>query len=189
MNSAWKIILATLVIFGAGVVTGGVVVAHSQRVKQRELFWQFRQAVTRPQPGNVTAPGERRQQPNANPSFPQQARLELLRRIEREMTLTSGQREKIEAIIREGQERTREIMQPVQPQLQKEMRVTQERIRDILTEEQRARFDELMKMRPQRRADDPSQPERRNREPRRPFPPPDSNGEPRPDGQPPQREN
>lgn len=169
MNS-WKVVLATVVIFAAGVVTGGMLVARTQQLGARGARINPRPTFSRPPVPNNDAPADPRPQTSPIPNFQQQARIELLRRIGREMTLTSGQREKIEAIIREGQERTREIMQPVQPQLGREMRATQERIREILTEEQRERFDELLKQRPQRRPEDQAPAERRPREPRRQLP-------------------
>jgi len=166
--NTWKVILATLVIFGTGVVTGGLLVMHSERVKQRQL-WMFSRAdrnhPVRPdqREPNLPPPGTSNRliepstrQPNLLPS---RLRMDLLERIERQIDLTTGQREKIEEILREGQERTRQIMEPVQADLQKQVRTTHDRIRDLLTEEQQLRFDALM--RPQRRSEDLLSPERR----------------------------
>jgi len=176
--NTWKIILATLVIFGTGVVTGGLLVTHNERAKQRQAWLLNRAEKNRPgrpefrepnlpPPGAsnpVIEPGMR--QPNLLPSA---LRMDLLQRIERQMNLTSGQREKIEEILREGQEHTRQIMEPVQPELQKQMKSTRDRIRDVLTEDQQRRFDEMM--RPQRRLDETASPERRMQ--RQPFRPQD----------------
>jgi hypothetical protein len=189
MNT-WKVVLATLVIFATGVFTGGLLVAHSQQIKLREIRMIQRESGARQPGAGRIQNADPRQQPNPTPNFPQQARLELLRRIEREMTLTSGQREKIETIIREGQERTRQIMEPVQPELGKEIRATQQRIREILTEEQRVNFDELMKQRPQRRLEEQPMQDRRPREQRRQLPSPDSADRPSmPESKPLPREN
>ena len=173
MNT-WKVILATLVIFGTGVVTGGLLVTHSERVKQRQLWMQNRFEKNRPPrpdvrepslpPGGVSNPGI---EPDGRPPFglPSRLRLDLLERIERNIEITPGQREKIEEILREGQERTRQIMEPVQPELQRQMRTTHERIREVLTDEQQRRFDQLM--RPQRRGEEPPPSDRRmQRQPR-----------------------
>ena len=167
MNT-WKVILATLVIFGTGVVTGGLLVTHNERTKQRQ-FWLLNRAEKnrpgRPEMREPNLPPPMASNPAAEPGMRQQnllptaLRMDLLQRIERQMNLTSGQREKIEEILREGQERSRQIMEPVQPELQKQMKSTRDRIRDVLTEEQQKRFDELM--RPQRRGDEPLSPERR----------------------------
>jgi hypothetical protein len=191
--NTWKVILATLVIFGTGVVTGGLLVTHSERVKQRQQWMLNRVERNRPvrseaheqnfpPPGGANPGGESGQrQPNLLPSM---LRMDLLQRIERQIDLTTGQREKIEEILREGQEHTRQIMEPVQPELQKQMRTTRERIREVLTEEQQRHFDELM--RPPRRTDESLSPERRMQrqqfrpqdgQPRFPGPGP-RNGEP-----------
>jgi hypothetical protein len=191
--NTWKVILATLVIFGTGVVTGGLLVTHSERVKQRQFWVQNRaerNRPIRPEPREPNLPPPGASNPMSEPGgrqpnvLPAMLRLDLLQRIERHMDLTTGQREKIEEILREGQEHTRQIMEPVQSELQKQMRTTRDRIRDVLTEEQQRRFDELM--RPQRRGDEPLSPERRNQrqqfrpqdgQPRFPGPGP-RNGEP-----------
>ena len=182
MNT-WKVILATLVIFGSGVVTGGLLVSHSERVKQRQVWLQNRNQPSRPVRSELrpSAPVPSGANPAAQPPgsmtsplLPTALRLDLLQRIERQIQLTPGQREKIEEILREGQERSRQIMEPIQGELQKQVRVTRERIREVLTQDQQGKFDELM--RPQRRFDESCPAERRQqRQPLRPL-----DGGPRP---------
>lgn len=196
MNT-WKVILATLVIFGTGVVTGGLLVTHSERVKQRQAWQQNRidrnrqpraeiREPNQPPPVDVSSPatGPAGRQPNATSLLPAMLRMDLLQRMERQMDLTTGQREKIEEILREGQEQTRQIMEPVHGELQKQVRATRERIRGVLTDDQQRQFDELM--RPQRRGDESLPGERRMQrqqfrpqdgQPRFPGPGP-RNGEP-----------
>jgi Spy/CpxP family protein refolding chaperone len=123
--NTWKVILATLVIFVAGLVTGAVVVWHSGRV-----FLPSRQ-----RPG-----GHPVQQIN-----PGGMRIELLRRMQRELDLTPEQHAKIEKLLKESQERTRKIMEPVAPQLREELRHTREAFRTVLTPEQQQRFDQLLR--------------------------------------------
>ena len=72
-------------------------------------------------------------------------RFDLLRRMQSELGLTSEQKDRIDAILRQGQERTRKIMEPVRPQLQEEVRKAKAAFRDALTPEQQARFDALLK--------------------------------------------
>jgi Spy/CpxP family protein refolding chaperone len=121
----WKVILATMVIFGTGVVTGGLLVRAS-----------------RPLPPAQRIPGMGRA---SQPPSPGGARVEFLRRMTRELDLTTEQRERVDKIIRESQERTKIISEPVAPLLRQEtVRVKQE-FREALTPEQRARFDELVK--------------------------------------------
>ncbi len=143
MNS-WRVILATVVIFGAGVGTGGLLVHHVDQARH-----------VRPQHGGF-AP--RAGQP---PFSPGGLRLELLRRMQRELNLTPQQNERIDAILRQAQERTRKIMEPVRPQLQDEVKKVQQAFRDVLTPEQQARFQEALQ----------KQQQQRGREPRRAQPP------------------
>lgn len=110
MNT-WKVIVATIVIFATGAVTGALIVGHS--------------AHPRPGPGGM--------------------RLEFLRRMERDLDLSKEQREKIDKILKESQEQTRRIMEPVAPALHTELQRTKEEFRQVLTSAQQARFDQLLK--------------------------------------------
>ncbi len=123
----WKVILAALVIFGTGIVTGGLVVEQSARL---------RTPPSRPGPAAVHS---------AQSSSAGGMRLEFLRRIERDLNLSAAQRERIGKLISESQERTRKLMEPVAPQLHQEMLHTKEAFRDVLTPQQAARFDELLR--------------------------------------------
>lgn len=131
MNT-WKVILATLVIFVAGLVTGAMVVWHSSRL--------FLPAQQRPFNPNRT---------NAAPSAGGM-RLEFLRRMQRDLDLSPEQHQQIDKIIKESQERTRKIMEPVVPQLHEELQRTKEAFRQVLTPQQQERFDQLLKHQPHR---------------------------------------
>ena len=131
MNS-WKVILATMVIFGTGVVTGGLLVRHA-------------------------GPGREHRQPRPNiavhnpqPSPAGLMRIDFLRRMERELDLTPAQREPIEKILKEGQERTKKIMETVEAPRREELKRTIEEFRAVLTPEQLKRFDESVKQQQQR---------------------------------------
>ena len=125
MNS-WKVILATMLIFGTGVVTGGLLVRHSERTA----------------PAHPQRPAAKRPQPPASPGG---MRLEFLRRIQRELVLTHDQQEQVDRVLKESQERSRKIMEPVAPDLRREVQRTKEEFRKVLTPEQQGRFDELLK--------------------------------------------
>lgn len=126
MNT-WKVIVATLVIFIAGVVTGGLLAVYSGR--------SFVVRPQRPAPPNRPAPTQ----------SPGILRVEFLRRLQRELDLTAGQRERIDQILKESQEHIRKIEEPVLPAVRDEMRRTREAFRDELTPEQRVKFDESFK--------------------------------------------
>ena len=125
--NAWRLILATIVIFGAGVVTGGLVVGHYGRANS--------QAAQHP-PGPAR-PGQR--------ISAGVMRIEFLRRIERDLNLSPQQKERIDAIISEGQERTRQIMEPLAPEIRQQLNTTLENFRAVLSPVQQGRFDELIK--------------------------------------------
>ena len=127
MVSPWKVILATLVIFVAGLVTGAIGV-------QRLL----KPGGPRPRP-EVVHPWMLRD------SF----RVELERRLQ----LSPEQSERIERITREGQERVREISSLVAPEIQAELKAVREEIRETLTPEQRTKFEEILRTRRARPGD------------------------------------
>jgi len=131
--NTWKVILATMVIFAAGVVTGGLLVRNVES----------HYSVHR-RPGAVRA---------TQPSSPGGMRLEFLRRAQRELGLTSEQKQRIDAILKESQDRTRN-------KIREELQRTRTEFREVLTPEQRVQFEELIKRPP------------RSREQRRTAPPP-----------------
>ena len=121
MNT-WKPILAALVIFAAGVVTGGLTTRLGLP------------------PKTTTAPGP-------PPGGFRGIRNELVDRMQRELYLTVEQRERIEKTLRESHDRTRKLWESIAPQAQAEQKHVREEIRGILMPEQQAKFDESFKMR------------------------------------------
>ena len=138
MNS-WKVILATLVIFGTGVVTGGLLVSYADRSNNANIEHA---------PAPNSSPNLARPQSQAQGTNPwlQRAR-ELLRRMDRELNLTPEQHQRIEKLIAESAERTRSLWKPIAPQMNKEIQILHRDIRDELTPDQRPRFDEIFKLR------------------------------------------
>jgi len=143
-----------MVIFGAGVITGGLLVRQTS--DPRRLRPDRPAAATNPPALNVT------------PS--QMQRMQFLVRANRELELTPDQRERIERILKEGQERTRQIWETVAPDMRKELQLVRERIKVELTPPQRRRFEELMK-RPQRPVVRPDGAALRPANPEAPVPP------------------
>jgi Spy/CpxP family protein refolding chaperone len=118
---AWKVILATLVIFCAGLVVGGLV--------EKQI------AAAAPLPP-VTG------------SRPGQTRLTLLlHRMDRELALTPDQHAQIEKIVSVCQERTRDLYRPVAVEISRQTASACEQIRALLTPDQQAKFDILSKTR------------------------------------------
>ena len=126
MNS-WKVILATVVIFGAGVLTGTFVSQYSASLYE----------ARHPRPGAGFRPGEFGSSGGM--------RWEFLRRIQRDLDLTADQREHIDKILKQSQDRTRKLMEPVSPQLHQELQRARAEFREVLTPEQQGRFDLMLK--------------------------------------------
>jgi len=113
-----------MVIFGTGVVTGGLLVGHFERA---------------PAPPRQPGPGMPRPGPMLSAGS---MRLDLLRRMSKDLELTTEQHERVDKILKESQERTRKVMAPF---LREEMRRTTVEFRAVLTPDQQPRFDELLK--------------------------------------------
>lgn len=190
--NAWKVVCATLVIFVAGIVTGATLV----RFAQGPRAWRVQRPVEHhaqpgfPQPGMPGLPNQARQFNPPNPPGGLLSR-EFIQVLERQLRLTPEQRERIDKIMAEGQERVRELRSRIDPELRKELQQTREQIRAVLTPEQREQFEQMMKRSPRRtdRGDATNPPDGRfrdGRERRNPPPtpvPPDSGLH---DSQPPQ---
>ena len=156
--SPWKVILATIVIFATGVITGGVLVNRVQRPER-----------PRPLPPFVRPP----QEMMPTPWF---ARREFLDRMEQRLYLSREQYDRIAAILHQSQERTRGIMRRVNPEIQDELRQVRRDIRAELTPEQTKKFDELQQeLRGPRRP--PNESTEMRRGPRRDPPPPNARSE------------
>jgi hypothetical protein len=72
-------------------------------------------------------------------------RLEFLRRIQPYLDLTPEQHETIDRILKQSQERTHKIMEPIVPQMHEELQRAKAEFRQALTPAQQVRFDELLK--------------------------------------------
>ena len=140
MNN-WKVIptivLATVLIFGAGVGTGGVLVNY---VKQNRPRMAAKHPA--PTPPSNTAPtnspvGTSRGGPNPPPILSRE--FKFLQQLEGELELTKDQHEAIQKIITDNQNLVHKVVQDARLE-----------IREALTPGQRQQFDELVK-RPFRR--------------------------------------
>lgn len=118
-----------MVIFGTGVVTGGLLVRFT--------------GLPLPQ-----APSSGQQKPPPAPSVGGM-RIEFLRRAGRELNLTDDQNKLINKIFRDSQERTKRIMEPIAPQIREEIKRTRAEFVDVLTPEQREHFAQLAKQQQQ----------------------------------------
>ena len=130
---AWKVILAVIVIFCAGAVTGGLTIKVVQN-----------RARATPAPTRMAI---------HEPGWMQ--RFEFLKRLQRQLDLAPQQRERIEALLSESQERMKAIWEPLAPQAQAEFKNVREAILKELTPAQKQKFEELSKLRSQHNRERP----------------------------------
>lgn len=142
----WKVILATLVIFSAGVFTGALVTAALHRARAHA----WREIVRQPQPNNPIPPAPNvSSETNRGPKLtnalfggkPPFRSKEFLERLDQELKLEADQRKRTEKIIEESQKRNKEFMRD-------EWKRFREQLRDVLTPEQNKHLEELMKRPP-----------------------------------------
>lgn len=125
--SPWKVILATLAIFIAGLITGSVMV----------------KALVRPLPPRPLPPNPVLLQPGP-------IREEFVRRMTEELELTPEQREKVLHVVHESQERTKLLYSLIGDDVREEMRQTRDSIRQQLTSDQAKKFDDMLRRRQRR---------------------------------------
>jgi Spy/CpxP family protein refolding chaperone len=130
--SPWKVILATLVIFCSGLAVGALMVKKYSR------------------PGSHSRAAAVSANPNPSLSPSHLLQKEFLRRMHNELTLDTEQRQRIEKILKESQERTKEIREKIAPEMKEEVKKVREQIRAELTPEQQPKFDALIKAKPRK---------------------------------------
>jgi hypothetical protein len=120
--STWKVILATLVIYCAGILTGGLVMKASRR------------ASPAPPPPPIF-PGS---------DFFQQRFLD---RLKRELSLRPEQIQRLEGVFRDSRERMNTWWQIISPEMKTEIQQVQDKIRAELDVGQREKFEAVLKAR------------------------------------------
>jgi hypothetical protein len=141
MNS-WKVILAAVVIFGAGVLTGGLLVNYVDHSPLQNLRLPFVGTRLRSQMGGHD---QSRPEEFPRPRSPEILRKEFIERFDNALKLTPAQHDAIQKIIADGQEQNRQIWTNVAPRMRQEMEQVHQRIRAELTPDQQKQFEELLK--------------------------------------------
>lgn len=113
----WKFILATVLIYGTGVVTGALVTTLVER------------------PHRAAA------RPAQQLTYSQIQRAEFLGRLQKQLDLTLDQHERIGHILRDSNQRTKPYWDPVAAKMQDEIRTVTEKIRTELKPDQVVKFD------------------------------------------------
>jgi hypothetical protein len=136
--NTWKVILAALVIFGAGFVTGNVA---------RKISEAGKAPVAPPAATVRTSP--RSGQPPL--SLEQLRKVELMGRVQKDLDLSPEQHARIEKIIEDSQGRIRDLWDQVAPDIHDEYDDVQKKVCQELTPEQKKTFDDLMKKQQQKK--------------------------------------
>ena len=130
MNN-WKVIFATAVIFGAGVVTGGLLVNYVTYSHPKN---NFRRPAATAEGRPATNQTPRQADAAKPPRLPEILSRPFLQRLDEELHLTADQHDAIQKIINDGQNQVRKAIQDARLE-----------IREVLTLPQRKQFDELVK--------------------------------------------
>jgi len=125
--NSWKVIFATIVIFGAGVITGGLLVNHVQHPSSRKA--DDLPQILRPE------------------MFSKQ----FIQQLDDKLNLTKDQREQIQKIIAQGQQNIHDLWKIIGSQFRSDLQDTRQQIKEVLTPEQRKEFELLMKLQHQMR--------------------------------------
>lgn len=153
MVNTWKIVSAALAIFATGVLTGALSVGVAGSVAKRKApERKARAEIVQPAlpatVGMAGAEGVRRDLPSLSLQPPGAARMEVLRRIDRDLKLTPAQHERLGQLIDATEKQLREIWEPVAPEAQNAVRELRRRIKDeVLTAEQRPAFEKFLRNR------------------------------------------
>jgi hypothetical protein len=140
--NSWKVILATIVIYGAGVMTGGLLVNHVDHSHPRNPHRTETAAVSGGSNSQTNSTGSQTNgQAASKPArLPEMLNKQFLQRLDEELHLAPDQHEAIQKIITDGQNLMHKTMQDARLE-----------IREQLTPEQRSQFDELVKRPPPHR--------------------------------------
>ena len=155
----WKIVLATIVMFGAGVTTGGLLVSHIDRERpdsNRHPPMTFgSNEWTRP----FGDEGGRGRSPMGSmfprPRQPDMLDTNFVKQLDDSLKLTQAQQDSIRKIIAEGQERNHAIWTNNEEQMREVTLDVRHRVRESLNADQQNQFEELMKRVPRRGTNGP----------------------------------
>jgi hypothetical protein len=142
----WKVILATVVIFGAGVVTGGLLVNYVNH-PHAKILHRSQAADAARSPENHTQP---RMTEIPLPRFAEKMGKQFVQELNDKLHLTQGQCQKIEQIICDGQERNHALWTNVAPKMRSVIQEVNRQIRGELTPEQQRLYEELLRHPPRR---------------------------------------
>ena len=129
MVNAWKPILAAVVIFGVGVVTGSFVVDPGASRPHRAFPRERGPRNAEHRPGSMM-----------------EGQLNwLMKRIQRDLKLTDKQAAKVESAFTASRDEMKTCWEEMQPRMRASTEKLKESLRDDLTEEQIAKFEKYLR--------------------------------------------
>lgn len=134
MNN-WQVIFATVVIFGAGAGTGGLLVNHVDHAHSGNFHRPAAATNSVVQAGSVSQPKP--------PRLPEILSKDFTEKLDGSLQFTPEQRAAIEKIMADSQGQMRKAVQNLRQD-------ARQKIRELLTPDQQKQFDELMKHPPRR---------------------------------------
>lgn len=143
----WKVILATVVIFGAGVFTGGLLVNSIQHPHSRNNRRPSANAETHEPQSRATNNLASMSRPQRTPDI---LGTNFVSQLDDALQLAPDQLASIQKIIADGQERNHAIWTNNSAQMRAVIQDVRHRVRETLTADQQKQFEELMKRAPHR---------------------------------------
>ncbi len=140
MNS-WNLILATVIIFGAGVITGGLLVDHVIQPHSRTAH----HGPTAPTTTTTNHPPVLRTVDVFTLRQPELLTQDFIQKLDDQLQLTPAQREAIKKIIADGQELNHGIATNCAAQYHLVIQEVRQHIREQLTPDQLKEFEKLMR--------------------------------------------
>lgn len=142
MNS-WNLILATVIIFGAGVITGGLLVDHVEQPRAKSSHHTTGTTVASTAPTN-RAP-TLRPVDIFNLKQPELLTQDFVQKLDDQLQLTALQRDAIQKIIANGQELNHGIVTNCTAQYHQVLQEVRQHIREQLNPDQLKEFEKLLK--------------------------------------------
>jgi uncharacterized membrane protein len=149
--NSWKVIVATVVIFAAGVMTGGLLVNYVQHSHPRNNHRQQADGEAHPPAEAHESPSHTNNLANLpRPRPPEILGDKFVQQLDDALQLTPDQRASIQKIIADGQERNHSIWTNSSAQMREVIQDVRHRVREILNTDQQKQFEELMRRVPRR---------------------------------------
>ena len=142
MNS-WNLILATVIIFGAGVITGGLLVDHVEQPHAKASHHNPGTTVASTVPTN-RAPALRPVD-IFNLKQPELLTQDFVQKLDDQLQLTAVQRDAIQKIIANGQELNHSLVTNCTAQYHQVLQEVRQHIREQLNPDQLKEFEKLLK--------------------------------------------